>query len=567
MVETSEPPVRPSGLSRRLRARAGHLKRQLTKVTRVRFVGWDSVEVSVAGGLRRRRYRLSGPVVGRRLRDSALYVDVPDPAALERLAGSGLFAGVLRELRVRVRYMPAQLRGGIRLPRTARDTTTVSWRTRGVGLEVRLGWRRKHAVGRAFDDLSSALLRPGRWESCGGPVFPITASAPRPAPPVLSTAIANPQGRHLIGAAARYALTNEPDGRIVVRTEAGRLAATFDPARSIEHTLLVSELAKYAVASVPRDFAVDGFGEAVLVALAGCGVVFAAPVDSPGRRSLDELGLVAVTDPADVADLSGYQLSVRAARNAALAHDPVLRRSPLAVPPGTSAALPVPAISVLVSSKRPDDIPVCLADLAAQSYPSYEVVLGTHGYQLAPDQLAEFRGLLPVPLRTYELPADQTLGEVLGRLSRHADGELVSKVDDDDRYGPDHLTDLFLANRTSGADLVAKSARFVYIADEDVTIDRTWSAAEAFQVTPAGGTLLLSRGVLQAAGGWSLAPRHVDADLVKRIGSIGALTYRTHGLGYVYVRRGTGHTWHTETTELLERNEISYPGMPSEVLA
>lgn len=551
-------------LPRRLRAQAGQLKRRLVRVTRVRFVGWDTVEVSVAGGVRRRRYRLSDPAVGRKLRGSALYVAVPDPAALDRLAGSGLFAGVLQEIRVRVATMPAWLRGGIRFPRTARDSTTVDWRTRGVGLEVRLGWRRKRAVGRAFDDVSTALLRPGRWESCGGPVFPIVASAPRPSPPVLATAIANPQSRRLLGAAARYQLSRDGSGRIVLRTDAGRSSAVFDPSRTIERALLDSDFERYAVATVPPDLADgDGFVDAVLVALAGCGVVLTTADSRPGRR-LDELGLATVADPAEVDGLAGYQHSARASRLAALAHDPALRRTRLADPAGE---LPLPTISVLIASKRPDDIPVCLADLATQSYPEFEVVLGTHGYQLPPDRLVELRDQVPVPLRSYELPAEYTLGQVLGALSRHADGELLSKVDDDDRYAPDHLTDLFLASRTSGADLVAKSARFVYLADGDVTIDRTWAAAEAFQVTPAGGTLLFSRGVLQAAGGWSMAPRHVDADLVKRIGSIGGLTYRTHGLGYLYVRHGAGHTWQAETADLLAHGEISYAGLPPEVLA
>ena len=219
-----------------------------------------------------------------------------------------------------------------------------------------------------------------------------------------------------------------------------------------------------------------------------------------------------------------------------------------------------------MASKRADDVVHCLADLARQTYSRFEVLLGTHGYSLAPDTLADLRERLPVPLRTVDIDAHHTLGEALGILTRRADGEFVAKVDDDDRYGPEHLTDLIIAGRTSGADLVAKSARFVHLADSEVTIDRTWAATEAYDVMPAGGTFLTSRGVLQAAGGWSTAPRHVDADLLARIRSAGGVTYRTHGLGYVYYRRSDGHTWQADPGDLLDHGEVLYDGLPEGIL-
>ena len=38
-----------------------------------------------------------------------------------------------------------------------------------------------------------------------------------------------------------------------------------------------------------------------------------------------------------------------------------------------------------------------------------------------------------------------------------------TKVDDDDRYGPEHIWDLVLARQFSGATVVGKGAEFVYL--------------------------------------------------------------------------------------------------------
>jgi hypothetical protein len=243
--------------------------------------------------------------------------------------------------------------------------------------------------------------------------------------------------------------------------------------------------------------------------------------------------------------------------------DALLRRTALT----GDGALPLPTVSVVLSSRRPDDIEACLGYLATQTYPAWEVVLGMHGYDVPPATVERWRALVPAPLRVLALPAEMTFGMVLGRLSRIADGELLTKVDDDDRYGARHLTDLVVAWHTSGADVVAKGSRFVYFPEADETMDRQWTAPEQFQVTPAGGTLMLARGTLAEFGGWSHSPKHVDTDLLIRLKAAGGLVYRTHGLEYVYVRRATGHTWHTELDSLREQGERIYEGLPAGVLA
>lgn len=506
-----------------------------------------------------------------RVGSPSLSVRVADPAELARLCASGARTGRITRLTVRVSTVPETLIAGIRPPRLGRTSLEFTWRRRRGGLWLRMRWSEPYDAPRALREAAFAVLRVRPLPQTSGPVYTVDRDAwlsgatswpqghPAGHPPTITfdqlgrplgaflpaepravddklpplfTSAVNPIGRTLVGAATHY------------RLEA--LPANPD---------------KYAVVSVDGAD-IDTSTVERLRTLAACGVVFAS-TDGATRARLAAVGLVTVRDPAEVNDLRGYALSIEASRRMAITGDAVLRRTALA----GDGAVPLPTVSVVLSSKRADDIEACLGYLASQTYPSWEVVLGLHGYEVPESTVDRWRELIPTRLRVLPLSSELTFGMVLGRLSRVADGELLTKVDDDDRYGANHLTDLVVAWHTSGADVVAKGSRFVYFPEADETMDRRWTAPEQFQVTPAGGTIMISRSTLADFGGWSHSPKHVDTDLLVRVKSGGGLVYRTHGLEYVYVRRSTGHTWHTELDDIRAQGEKIYPGLPAGILA
>jgi hypothetical protein len=506
-----------TALPRRIARRARRELAALLRTT-VRPAGDDGVRMG------RRTYRLDDPAARHRVRGGRLRLVLPDAAWVVRLAAAGLLTGDLLRLRVRLASSPEWLVTGLRPPRLGRNAAGFRWRRRGSTLTVDFGWSRPYPVYQGLADAVAAVLRYRTWEQVSGPAQSGVGLA----------AITNPFGRRLVGAATHYRLVS---GQL--RDDAGQV---------------VREPDKYAVVSVDSD-------HPALPALAARGMVFVA-ADPAVRAALDAQGLVAVRDPKEVDDLRGYALSVEASRRALIAGDATLRRTALA----GEGTLPLPTVSVVLSSMRADHIESCLGHLAAQTYPALEVLVGLHGYEVEPSTEEKWRATLRVPLRITTFPAELPFGAVLGRLSRMADGELITKVDDDDHYGRQHVADLVIAWHTSGADLAAKGSRFVHLPDREQTIDRAWAAPELFNVTPAGGTLLLARSTLQQVGGWSHAPRHVDTDLLNRVKAAGGLVYRTHALEYVYVRRTAGHTWVTELDELVAQGERTYQGLPPEIL-
>jgi hypothetical protein len=156
---------------------------------------------------------------------------------------------------------------------------------------------------------------------------------------------------------------------------------------------------------------------------------------------------------------------------------------------------------------------------------------------------------------------DVPFGEALGRATARASGTLVTKFDDDDTYGPEHIWDLVLARHYSGATMVGKGTEFVYLEGANITVRRRSGQPEAEDTIVAGGTMLISRGELEELGGWRPVPRSVDRGLLDRVIRAGATIYRTHPLGYLYHRRAQGHTWAAEDEFFLRSARQQWDGL------
>ena len=216
---------------------------------------------------------------------------------------------------------------------------------------------------------------------------------------------------------------------------------------------------------------------------------------------------------------------------------------------------PLPLVSVLLATRRPDRVAEAVASVAAQTYPRLELVLAAHGggFDLARiDALAAGCGM---DARVLAVPAARVLGEVLDEATEHSRGELVTKFDDDDFYGPEHVWDLVLAHEYSRASLVGKAAEYVYLEGADRTLRRFRGGAERFgsKLTLAGGAMIIARSDLDAVLGWQPVPSAVDRALMRDVVAGGGSLYRTHGRGYLLVRHARGHTWEADDEYFLDQ--------------
>jgi len=203
-----------------------------------------------------------------------------------------------------------------------------------------------------------------------------------------------------------------------------------------------------------------------------------------------------------------------------------------------------PSVSVILSTQRPDLLPRILDQLAAQDHPDIEVVIGCHGYP------APAREALPEAVRGRVGPILQfdrsvIFGDVLAELSAAASGTFLSKVDDDDWYGPNHLTDMLTAWHYSQAQLVGRKLALVHLEETDTLVVRKFFV-EDYRFKVAGGASLITRADLAAIGGWRSQRRAIDRGLWTRLTDAGGLHYGCSGPGYIHARHAHPHTWAVE---------------------
>jgi len=214
------------------------------------------------------------------------------------------------------------------------------------------------------------------------------------------------------------------------------------------------------------------------------------------------------------------------------------------------------SVSVILCTRRPERLELALRQVLRQRNADFELIVATHAFQVDRGRIDSLSGSVDVPITFLSAGEDACFGDVLNMAATRASGDLLLKMDDDDWYGPDFISDLQLARNYSSADVVGCPSEFTFLEQLWVTI-RTRYETEQFRNFIAGGTILIDRGVFQEVGGFRSLRRHVDASLLNAVRDGGGAIYRTHGLGFVLSRSVAGHTWDPDIGHFLGASRVS----------
>jgi hypothetical protein len=217
-----------------------------------------------------------------------------------------------------------------------------------------------------------------------------------------------------------------------------------------------------------------------------------------------------------------------------------------------------PTVSAIMLTNRAEHLRQICSAMGRFDYPHLQIVIGLHGDVQDSGVIQEV--LADRNVAVVRIGGDVPFGAAMQRACDAADGQLLTKVDDDDIYGSQHIWDLVLAKMYSGAEIVGKALDWIYLADEDTTIFRPVYSAERYAKFVAGGTIMIDAAALASVGGWRPVPRSIDRALLDSVRLAGGLVYRTHGLGYIYVRRANGHTAQVDNAHFRTRAQHTWDG-------
>ncbi|GAA5019017.1 glycosyltransferase [Terrabacter aeriphilus] len=227
------------------------------------------------------------------------------------------------------------------------------------------------------------------------------------------------------------------------------------------------------------------------------------------------------------------------------------------------------SISVVVPTMRPGQVGHVLDFTGAQAHPDVELVLVTHGFEPAADEVrrrADDAGLDPARVVVVPRPSSETLGACLNAGVAAASGRYVAKMDDDNVYAPNYLADLVRAFDYTDAAVVGKWAHYAHLTATGATLLRFPDAEHRYVDLVQGGTLLLERDLARRVRFADL-PRRVDTTFLDAVRAEGGRVYSTDRFNFVSVRASTpdGHTWPISDVELLARRGVlAFHGDPTE---
>lgn len=219
-----------------------------------------------------------------------------------------------------------------------------------------------------------------------------------------------------------------------------------------------------------------------------------------------------------------------------------------------------PTISILVSTIRPWQLEHVFQTVGSQRDVDAELVLLTHGFTAdGPTirHLKEQYGVPAVTLLTAE--AQVPLGECLNMCVTAAAGQVLTKMDDDDFYAANYLSDQLFALEYSGADVVGKQAHYMYLAGRNATLLRFPEWEHRYTRTVMGPTIMGSAGVFRSSP-FAAVGSGEDTGFLRDVVAVGGAVYASDRFNYCQQRAPEGHTWKISDTELLASGVLKFFG-------
>lgn len=224
---------------------------------------------------------------------------------------------------------------------------------------------------------------------------------------------------------------------------------------------------------------------------------------------------------------------------------------------GTDAAFDE-AVTAICCSKRPFFLEHIARQICAQSHDNLHLIYVAHGpgHDLEKVRTA-FPSLASVVVIALPDP-NALLGEALNIALDHCQTDLVTKIDDDDFYGPDYIRSSIAAlryNGRKGVGIVGRASAYCFVEDKNLLALRfPEESSNKIKKRVFGGTIFWSRSLLNNQRFRDL-PRAVDSAFFADAIAQGVEIYSCEPYDYVHVRYSqiSEHTWIIDSDEFLSK--------------
>ncbi len=211
-----------------------------------------------------------------------------------------------------------------------------------------------------------------------------------------------------------------------------------------------------------------------------------------------------------------------------------------------------PRVTAVVPTCRMEQIEHVMRSFCQQNYENKELIVAFNNIENLDLPVIRERYAAAHPAVIWLDLGAVSLGEALNQAIARASGDYVAKMDDDDYYFPNYLSDLVLATRFTDASVLGKTSVYTWMEDDASLYVRRPGHEFSYGRNVAGGTLFFKRSLFpelrfsDRTGGGDVEFLHLCLARGHRILSIDRFNY-------VQVRRRDTsiHTWKISKDEYL----------------
>jgi cellulose synthase/poly-beta-1,6-N-acetylglucosamine synthase-like glycosyltransferase len=222
-----------------------------------------------------------------------------------------------------------------------------------------------------------------------------------------------------------------------------------------------------------------------------------------------------------------------------------------------------PGVSIITPTNKLQNIDNIFLNYVRLNYKNKELIIVLNNNNLdIKDYEAKARSLKEI--RIFQVDENCTLGECLNYGIEKSKYDHISKMDDDDYYGVNYLTDLMNVFKYTDAQITGKCSRFIYFKENNELGIFLPNFENQFTRTVAGGTILFKKKIFEKVKFKNVTVGE-DNFFLEDCLKAGIKMFSADKYNYVYMRNKNlnDHTWRISQKCLFEEYVKSFLNTPN----
>ena len=220
-----------------------------------------------------------------------------------------------------------------------------------------------------------------------------------------------------------------------------------------------------------------------------------------------------------------------------------------------------PMVSVIMCTNRPHNIDIMIDNYLRQKYRNKQLIVVINKNDCNIESIRKkLTGISEHKLIIED--EKNSLGKCLNSAVNASEGEIISKMDDDDIYGDHYLADAITAMNYSGADVVGKDSHFAYVESADSLVLIRENRDCRYSDFIIGATLTVRKEVFDKVTFHDIS-RGEDSQFLRDCQEKRVSIYSTDAFNYITIRSSNldNHTWKIEDNKFLEKSTFICKGL------